>query len=87
MASSENPSSGRFPVFTNTIHPEFEIVSHLTQMLKDNCIDLGLIYRNPNPKKLIDLGVKFGAAEHIVYDVEMEAISKAAQNRGISRIR
>jgi hypothetical protein len=25
------------------------------KVMKDNCIDLGLIYRNPNPKKLIDL--------------------------------
>jgi len=40
------------------------------KVMKDHCLDLGLIYRNPNPQKLIDLGVKIGAAEHIVYDID-----------------
>jgi hypothetical protein len=40
------------------------------RLMKDNCIDLGLIYRNPNPKDLIELGVKIGAAQHIVFDID-----------------
>ena len=38
--------------------------------MKDNWIDLGLIDRNPDPKNLIELGVKIVVAEHIVFDID-----------------
>ena len=40
------------------------------KVMKDHCIDVGLIYKDPNLKDLIDLGVKIGATKHIVSDID-----------------
>jgi hypothetical protein len=40
------------------------------EVIMDAGMDLGLIYQDPNPKFLIDGGVKRGAALHVVHDIE-----------------
>jgi len=37
--------------------------------MKNNCINLDLIYKDPNLKRLIHFGVNIGAVKHITYDI------------------
>lgn len=36
----------------------------------NNCMDVELIYLDPNPEFLVEKGIKSGAALHIVRDIE-----------------
>lgn len=38
--------------------------------MKDHHIDMGPIYKDPYPKDLINLGVKIGAAKHVISDID-----------------
>jgi len=57
--------------------------------MKNNCINLDLIYKDPNLKRLIHFGVNIGAIKHIslTYDInEWKQCRKRAQKRGMFNV-